>query len=152
MFTGDRAGDFLYAALHRAGLCNQPHSISRQDDLQLKDVYITAVGRCAPPDNKPLPAELKNCRSYLVNEFQLLKSVKVLLVLGKIAYDGTLKAMPELGITPGVGPNGFAHGNVASVGPYRLVASYHVSQQNTQTGRLTVTMFDDILQTCLRFF
>lgn len=152
MFTGDRAGDFLYAALNRAGLCNQPRSVSRQDSLQLNDVYITAVGRCAPPDNKPLPAELKNCRPYLVKEFQLLKSVKVLLVLGKIAYDGTLKTMLQLGITPGVGSNGFAHGNVESVGPYRLVASYHVSQQNTQTGRLTVAMFDDILQTCLRFF
>ena len=152
MFTGDRAGDFLYAALHRAGMCNQPGSVSRQDNLQLNDVYITAVGRCAPPGNKPLPAELTNCLPYLVNEFRFLKSVKVILVLGRIAFDGTLKAMQVLGVAPMVGSNGFAHGAVASVGPYQMVCSYHVSQQNTQTGRLTVTMFDEVLQTCLRFF
>ena len=152
MFTGDRAGDFLYAALHRAGLCNQPGSISQQDGLQLQDVFITAVGRCAPPENKPLPGELQNCRPYLMTELKLLKSVKVLLVLGKIAFDGTLKALQEIGLTSEVKSNGFAHGAVASVGPYRLVSSYHVSQQNTQTGRLTVAMFDDVLKTCLSFF
>jgi len=151
MFTGDHAGDFLYAALHRSGLCNQPGSVSRQDGLRLQGVFITAVGRCAPPGNKPLPVELQNCRPYLVTELKLLKSVKVLLVLGKIAFDGTLKALQELGERPVVKSNGFAHGAVRAVGPYQLVSSYHVSQQNTQTGRLTAAMFDVVLKTCLSF-
>lgn len=152
MFTGDRAGDFLYAALFRAGLCNQPTSVSREDGLSLKSVYITAVGRCAPPMNKPLQGELEQCRSYLVSELRLIKSASVLLALGRIAYDGTLKALEDLGEPGRKESNGFAHGAVKQVGSYTLVASYHVSQQNTQTGRLTVPMFDTILQTCLGFF
>jgi uracil-DNA glycosylase family 4 len=152
MFTGDRAGDFLYSALYRKGLCNQPISISRQDGLTLQGVYITAVGRCAPPANKPLPNELNQCRPYLMTELKILESVKVILVLGRIAYDGTLKAFEELGETVRKGSDGFAHGAVRQVGSYTMVASYHVSQQNTQTGRLTAPMFDAILQTCLGFF
>ena len=152
MFTGDRAGDFLYSALYRKGLCNQPTSISRQDGLNLQGVYITAVGRCAPPLNKPLPDELLQCRPFLVRELKLLTSVKVILALGRIAYDGTLRALKELGETARKGSGSFAHGAVRPAGSYTLVASYHVSQQNTQTGRLTVPMFDDILQICLSFF
>lgn len=152
MFTGDRSGDFLYAALYRAGLCNQPVSISRQDGLKLQGVYITAVGRCAPPENKPLPGELQNCRPFLEAELRLLKSVTVLLTLGRIAYDGTLQALKGIGETFTETPGGFVHGAVRLVGSYRLVSSYHVSQQNTQTGRLTAPMFDEVLQACLGFF
>jgi uracil-DNA glycosylase family 4 len=152
MFTGDRAGDFLYSALFRNGLCNQPSSISRQDGLSLRGVYITAVGRCAPPLNKPLPGELLQCQPFLLKELEILKSVKVILVLGRIAFDGTLRALEKLGETVSKGADGFTHGAVRPVGPYTLIASYHVSQQNTQTGRLTAPMFDAILQTCLSFF
>jgi uracil-DNA glycosylase family 4 len=152
MFTGDRAGDFLYSALYLNGLCNQPTSISRQDGLTLHGVYITAVGRCAPPLNKPLPGELLQCQPFLLRELEILKSVKVILVLGRIAYDGTLRALEELGETVRKGSGGFAHGAVRPAGSYTLVASYHVSQQNTQTGRLTAAMFNEILQTCLSFF
>ena len=152
MFTGDRAGDFLYSALYRTGLCNQPTSISSQDGLTLQGVYITAVGRCAPPLNKPLPNELLQCQPFLVQELEILKSVKVLLALGRIAYDGTLRALEELGEIVRKGFDGFEHGAVRPAGAYTLMASYHVSQQNTQTGRLTAPMFDEILQTCLSFF
>jgi uracil-DNA glycosylase len=152
MFTGDRAGDFLYSALYRNGLCNQPTSISRQDGLSLRGVYITAVGRCAPPLNKPFPDELLQCQPFLLRELEILKSVRVILVLGRIAYDGTLRALEKLDETVRKGADGFTHGAVRPVGSYTLIASYHVSQQNTQTGRLTAPMFDAILQTCLSFF
>lgn len=152
MFTGDRAGDFLYAALYRAGLCNQPISFSILDGLKLQGVYITAVGRCAPPGNKPLPSELNNCRPFLETELKILKSVTVLLALGKVAYDGTLKVLKNLGQSHAEESEKFAHGAVRSIGSYKLVSSYHVSQQNTQTGRLTAAMFDAILKTCLGFF
>jgi uracil-DNA glycosylase family 4 len=152
MFTGDRAGDFLYSALYRNGLCNQPTSISRQDGLSLKGVYITAVGRCAPPLNKPLPGELLQCQPFLLRELEILKSVKVILVLGRIAYDGTMRALEKLEGTLRKGSDSLSHGTVRQAGSYTMVSSYHVSQQNTQTGRLTVPMFDAILQTCLRFF
>ena len=152
MFTGDRSGDFLYAALYRLKLCSQPVAISRQDGLTLQRVYITAVGRCAPPENKPLPAELQNCRPFLQRELELLNSASTLLVLGKIAYDGTLQALKGQGAVLGNTGQGFAHGAIQTVGRYNMVSSYHVSQQNTQTGRLTAAMFDAVLQTCLGFF
>ncbi len=152
MFTGDRSGDFLYAALHRHGLSSHAVAVSRQDGLTLQNVYITAVGRCAPPDNKPLPAELQNCRPFLQRELALLDSVSAILVLGKIAYNGTLQALQEMGIGMENKGQGFHHGAVQNAGHYALVTSYHVSQQNTQTGRLTEAMFDEILQTCFCFF
>lgn len=150
MFTGDRSGDFLYAALYRAGLCNQPTSKSLSDGLTLLGVYITAVGRCAPPENKPLPEELGNCRPFLETELRLLQSARVILALGRIAYDGTLRALEALGELSTEKPTVFAHHSVKFIGKYKLVSSYHVSQQNTQTGRLTEQMFDAVLKTCLR--
>jgi len=147
MFTGDRSGEFLYAALYRAGLCNQPGSSSRDDGLILDGVFITAVGRCAPPDNKPTPTEIQNCRPYLEAELNLLTSVRVVLALGKIAFDGILQT-GLIGKVPARPV--FSHGAVYQLGNYSLVASYHVSQQNTQTGRLTITMFDEILDQCQR--
>jgi uracil-DNA glycosylase family 4 len=151
MFTGDRSGDFLYAALYRHGLCSQPVATSTHDGLTLNGVYITAVGRCAPPGNKPLPVELQNCRPFLQTELELLDSTSTLLVLGKIAYDGTLQALKEMAVCAGNDNQGFAHGAVQTAGSYTIVSSYHVSQQNTQTGRLTMAMFDAVLQTCLGF-
>jgi uracil-DNA glycosylase family 4 len=98
MFTGDRSGDFLYAALHRAGWAKQPTSIDRADGLTLNGVYITAAGRCAPPDNKPTPDELANCRPYLIYELRLLKKVCAIVALGQIAFDSVLAALPEVGV------------------------------------------------------
>jgi len=145
MFTGDRSGDFLYAALHRAGLASQPTSTTRQDGLTLKGVYISAAGRCAPPDNKPTPEELKNCRPYLEEELKLLKNTRVLLALGKIAFDAGLSVLAGQGIAIPRPRPVFAHGAVYPLGSYTLAASYHVSQQNTFTGRLTPAMLDKIL-------
>src|SRR5512137_2045839 len=98
MFTGDRSGDFLYAALHRAGFANQPIAVSRDDGLQLIDAYIAAAGRCAPPDNKPTPEELNNCRPYLIEELRLLKKARVIVALGKIAFDNVLAALADRGV------------------------------------------------------
>jgi uracil-DNA glycosylase family 4 len=146
MFTGDRSGDFLYAALYRAGFASQPASVSRDDGLTLKRAFITAAARCAPPDNKPLPVELANCAPYLDRELKLLRP-KVLLALGAIAWDASLGAFSRSGLElPKPRPK-FAHGAELSVpaGGLTLVGSFHVSQQNTQTGRLTAGMFDAVL-------
>lgn len=147
MFTGDRSGDFLYAALCRAGFANQPTSVSRDDGLKLKNCFITAVARCAPPKNKPLRTEIENCRAYLVEELKLLKRLRVVLCLGKIAFDGTLDLLKEGGAIPSRAPYAFKHGVMVTFPrPLPLLcASYHPSQQNTQTGRLTARMFDDLL-------
>jgi uracil-DNA glycosylase len=145
MFTGDGSGNFLYPALHRAGFANQPHSSARGDGLTLHDLYITAVGRCAPPDNKPLPAELDACEPYLTRELALLQP-KVIVVLGRIAFDRVVRIYSARS-------SGwkFAHGAVFSLPalsfihhPSSLLCSYHPSQQNTLTGKLTVDMFDNI--------
>jgi uracil-DNA glycosylase family 4 len=145
MFTGDGSGDFLTPALHRAGFATQPTSTSRQDGLRLTDAYIVAVVHCAPPDNKPTPGELARCRPYLVAHLDLLDSVRVFLALGRVAFDGLLVALAEAGApTPQPRPI-FAHGAEYALGRYTLLASYHPSRQNTQTGRLTATMFDAIL-------
>ncbi|MEO5838880.1 MAG: uracil-DNA glycosylase [Acidimicrobiales bacterium] len=140
MFTGDRSGDFLYAALHRAGYANQPSSTASDDGLVLEGAYITAPVRCAPPANKPLPDERAHCRNYLERELQLLTEVRTIVALGQIAYD---ELCPLLGVSPR--PR-FGHGVEVSLRDgRRLICSYHVSQQNTFTGKLTPAMFDAVL-------
>jgi uracil-DNA glycosylase family 4 len=146
MFTGDRSGDFLYAALHRAGFANQPSAISRDDGLQLINAYIAAAGRCAPPDNKPTPKELNNCRPYLIEELRLLKNVCVIVALGKIAYDNVLAALADRGVIIPKPRPAFGHEAVYQIDRYTLIASYHPSQRNTQTGLLTPPMFDRIFK------
>ncbi len=146
MFTGDGSGDFLTPALHRAGFANQPASTQVGDGLKLKDLYIVAVAHCAPPSNKPAPQEIANCRPYLVEHLRLLKDLRVIVALGKIAFDGVLRALPEAGVPIPAPRPAFAHGAEYPVGPYLLVATYHPSRQNTQTGRLTKTMLDRIFR------
>jgi uracil-DNA glycosylase family 4 len=144
MFTGDRSGDWLYAALHRAGLANQARSESRDDGLRLRGSYVTAVNRCAPPANRPTPAERDNCLPYLANELRLLEAGRVLVALGSYAWDGTLRALREIGTqVPRPKPR-FGHGAEAGAGPYALLGCYHPSQQNTFTGRLTEAMLDAV--------
>jgi uracil-DNA glycosylase family 4 len=145
VFTGDRSGDFLYRALHRAGFANQPWSRHRRDGLALRDCYITAAVRCAPPANKPTLKELAACRPYLVEEIRLLRRVRVVVVLGRIAFDAFLKAWVGDGRPLPIPRPVFGHGALARLpGGVTLLASYHPSQQNTQTGRLTATMFQRI--------
>ena len=145
IFTGDRSGDWLFAALWRAGLANQPQSVSRDDGLTLFNCYVTAGVRCAPPQNRPTPGERDNCLPYLVRELGLLRSVRVILCLGTFAWDVALRALSARGVaTPRPRPR-FGHGESASVGQYELLGCYHPSQQNTFTGRLTETMMDEVL-------
>ena len=144
MFTGDRSGDWLYAAMHKAGLANQPTSIDAKDGLRLDGAYISAVVRCAPPDNKPAPAERDTCVPYLARELALLANVRAIVCLGSFAWDGTLRALRAAGHeTPRPKPT-FGHLAEAQVGPYALLGSYHPSQQNTFTGKLTVEMLDSV--------
>jgi uracil-DNA glycosylase family 4 len=151
IFTGDRSGDFLYAALHRAGFANQPTSLSRDDGLVLSDCYISATARCAPPDNKPSPAEVKACSSYLDEEWRLLTRKRVILALGRIAWDAAIRLARRMRVHGIETPTAFAHGaEVALSRQVTLIASYHVSQQNTFTGRLTPAMFDAVLDGCKR--
>jgi uracil-DNA glycosylase family 4 len=152
MFTGDRSGDFLYAALHKAGFANQPTSLHRDDGLRLKDVYITATCRCAPPENKPLLEEVSNCRSYLERELDILKP-KAVLALGKIAWDGYLAILKQRGVIATRARYKFAHGAEAEIvpGAPRLFGVYHPSQQNTQTGRVTPVMYAQVLRRIQRF-
>lgn len=149
VFTGDRSGDFLYAALHRTGMANQPTSVSRDDGLELRGVYVTAANRCAPPDNKPTLQEQDNCREYLERELELLSELRVVITLGKIAHDNVLKALRSRGELAPRRSLKFGHGLVHPLeGRLRaLLCSYHVSQQNTFTGRLTPGMFDEVLRT-----
>ena len=146
MFTGDRSGDFLYAALHKAGFANQPTSLHRDDGLQLTNAYITATCRCAPPDNRPLPREILNCRTYLERELETLKP-KAVLALGKIAWDDYLDILKQLGVIASRARFKFAHGAEAEIAPGtpRLFGVYHPSQQNTQTGRVTPAMYARVL-------
>jgi uracil-DNA glycosylase family 4 len=146
VFTGDRSGDFLYAALHKAGFANQPTSVSREDGLRLDGAYVAAACRCAPPDNKPLPEEMVNCRSYLERELEILKP-RAVLALGKIAWDAYLEILKQQGVIASRAAYTFAHGAEAklpSAAP-RLFGVYHPSQQNTQTGRLTPAMYAKVL-------
>jgi uracil-DNA glycosylase family 4 len=145
MFTGDRSGDWLYRALHRAGLANQPHSVDRDDGLRLDNVWISAVVRCAPPDNKPTTAERDRCLPYLVRELQLLRSARVLVALGAFGWAGALWALSELGHPiPSPKPR-FGHGAEVGIGDLTLLGTYHPSQQNTFTGRLTEEMLDRVI-------
>ncbi|NPA26379.1 MAG: uracil-DNA glycosylase [Chloroflexi bacterium] len=147
MFTGDASGAFLYAALYRAGFANQPVAHHRGDGLRLRDMYITAVVRCVPPQNRPTASEIRACLPYLVEEIQLLQpSLKVIVALGRIAFDGVRRAYQQMGHA--LPKMSFAHGAQYDLGPGlpTLIASYHPSRQNTQTGRLTPEMFDRIWQ------
>ena len=145
IFTGDRSGDFLFAALHRTGFANQPLSTGRDDGLALSDCYIAAVARCAPPANKPAPVEIARCGEYLAREWALLRELRAVLVLGRIAMDGFLAMLRETG-RPLPRRLEFGHGMSHDLGGgVRLFCSYHVSQQNTFTGRLTPRSFDAVL-------
>ena len=139
VFTGDRSGDWLYRAMFRAGLANQPRSVSADDGLELHGAWVTAVVKCAPPDNKPLPAERLNCRPFIQRELALLAEVKVVVCLGAFAFSA---ACDEFGIRPR--PK-FGHGAQCAAAPgLTLLCSFHPSQQNTFTGRLTESMLDDV--------
>ncbi len=164
MFTGDRSGEWLFSALYEAGFSNRPKSDRRDDDLALTDCYITATIHCAPPQNKPLPQEIENCRPYLLRELHLLKRVQIILALGQIAFSQTLRCLRLVGYEV---PNlAFGHGRLYQVarkggqggllstrevtglagGSVKVLATYHPSQQNTQTGRLTRSMFQEIFE------
>ena len=144
MFTGDRSGDWLYAALHRAGYANQAESADRGDGLRLRDAWVTAVVRCAPPANKPTPAERDACLPYLERELALLGRCRTIVALGAFAWDGALRALASLGVeAPRPRPR-FGHGAEATLGDWSLLGCYHPSQQNTFTGRLTEPMLDRV--------
>jgi uracil-DNA glycosylase family 4 len=147
VFTGDRSGDWLYRALHRFGFANQPHSVDRNDGLRLIDCYITAAVHCAPPDNKPTLEEFANCRPYFLEELQALRNVRAVIPLGMIAFKAYFSARRLLQWkNPSRLPD-FTHGGMSILDDgVRVIASYHPSQQNTQTGRLTEAMFDDVFR------
>ncbi len=146
MFTGDRSGDFLYAALHRAGLASQPGSSHRGDGLELRGAFVTAACRCAPPQNRPARDELDRCAPFLDREAAALPGVRVMVCLGAVAWEAALGYLRRRGLPlPRPRPR-FGHGaELALPGAPLVLASYHVSRQNTQTGRLTPAMFDRIL-------
>ena len=143
MFTGDSSGDFLYAALHRAGFASQPTSRHRGDGLTLRDVYISAACRCAPPDNKPAPDEIAACRPFLEREIALLPDLRVVVALGRVAFDAALRHFAPADDAGSRPTFGHAAAHPLAAGRW-LVASYHPSRQNTQTGRLTAEMFDRV--------
>jgi uracil-DNA glycosylase family 4 len=144
IFTGDRSGEWLYAALHRAGFANRPRSEHRNDGLRLQDAYVTAVVRCAPPANKPTVEERDRCLPYLERELELLESCRVVVALGAFGWDGALRAARGLGVAVPRPKPRFGHGAEADLGPWRLLGCFHPSQQNTFTGRLTVPMIDAV--------
>ena len=148
MFTGDRSGDILYKVLHKTGFASQPTSVSRADGLTLTGIYITAAAHCAPPGNKPLPEELRNCRPYLEREFDLLTDLRVVVALGKIAFDTYLDILKRRGTIASRAPFQFGHNVEHQIAPGvpRVLASYHPSQQNTSTGKLTEKMLTDVFR------
>jgi uracil-DNA glycosylase family 4 len=152
VFTGDRSGDFLYAALHKAGFANQSTSLHRDDGLELRNAYIAATIRCAPPENKPLPEEILNCRGYLERELEILRP-KAVLALGRIAWDAYLEILKGRRTIPSRAAYVFAHGAEAKLPPpyARLFGVYHPSQQNTQTGRVTQAMYAQVLRRVRQF-
>ncbi len=150
VFTGDSSGDFLFGALYRAGFANQPTSVSRDDGLKLRDVYIGAAARCAPPDNKPTPQEFANCFPYLAREFELLKNARVLLGLGAIGFNAILKLLASHNIALPKPIPKFGHNALYHIDTYSVIGTYHPSRQNTNTGKLTVKMFDAVFETAKR--
>ena len=147
VFTGDSSGDWLYEALHRFGFASRPHSLSRQDGLRLTACYVSAAARCAPPDNKPTPAELENCRPYLEAEIRLLHEVRVVVALGRVAFDGWLQASRWRERLPSPQRPPFAHGAEAILPDGTiLLASFHPSRRNTQTGLLTRPMWHAVFR------
>lgn len=145
VFTGDRSGDFLFAALHRTGFANQPTSVSRDDGLALTDCWVTAAVRCAPPANKPTPAERDRCLPWSVRELALLPRVRVVVCLGQFGWDAALRLRTAAGHPPLRPKPRFAHGEQVDADPWALLGCFHPSQQNTFTGRLTPDMLDDVL-------
>jgi uracil-DNA glycosylase family 4 len=144
IFTGDRSGDFLYAALHATGFANQPTSVRADDGLALTDLYIAAAVRCAPPLNRPTPGERANCAPFLLRELSLLRNVRVMVTLGAFAWDAACRTIAHVPPPLRHRPR-FGHGKEAVVGPYQLIGSFHPSQRNTFTGKLTTTMLEDVL-------
>jgi uracil-DNA glycosylase family 4 len=141
VFTGDRSGDYLYRALYETGFASQPQSVSRDDGMQLTDVYISAAVRCAPPDNKPNPDEFRNCRPYLEGELDLLKNLSAVVVLGRIAFDTYLGILRDRRVIRSRAAFSFGHDREHLIeGAPALISSYHPSQQNTSTGKLTHEM------------
>jgi uracil-DNA glycosylase family 4 len=143
VFTGDRSGDFLFGALHRAGFANRPTSVRRGDGLRLRNCYVTAAVRCAPPANKPTPTERDTCQEWWLAELRLLRRVRVIVCLGAFAWDSAVRGLRALGHD--AGRPSFGHAAEAGIGPYTLLGCYHPSQQNTFTGRLTAAMIDGVL-------
>ncbi|MCS6953531.1 MAG: uracil-DNA glycosylase [Bryobacterales bacterium] len=152
MFTGDRSGDLLYQVLYDAGFASQPTSRSRDDGLELRDLYITAALRCAPPQNKPRREEIRNCRPYLERELDLLDNVRVVVALGRIAFDAYLSVLKDRGLIRSRSGFRFGHNRVHRLGPGQpiLISSYHPSQQNTSTGRLTEAMLRRVFERARR--
>jgi len=147
MFTGDRSGEWLFRALFRAGFANRPNSVHRGDGLELRDAFITAACRCAPPDNKPTRDEMHNCAEYLHRELKLMPQLRVLLGLGKIGFDAAFDAARAIGLTDLKARPRFGHGAEYSLNDKLwLLGTYHPSQQNTFTGKLTETMLDDVFE------
>ena len=149
VFTGDRSGDWLFAALHRVGMANQPWSRSRDDGLRLTGCWVCAAVRCAPPANKPTPQERDNCLGYAIRELALLEHARVIVCLGGFAWDAALRVLVGSGATLARPRPRFGHGAEASVGSLMLIGCYHPSQQNTFTGRLTEPMTDAVLTRAL---
>jgi uracil-DNA glycosylase family 4 len=149
MFTGDRSGDWLYRAMYETGFANQPTSISRDDGLQLQDAWVASIVRCAPPDNKPLPSERDACMRWIIAEFGMLPQVQVILALGSFGWDGALRMLAAHGHELPRKPK-FGHGAQAQVGELHLLGSYHPSQQNTFTKRLTAPMLRDVFRRAAR--
>lgn len=150
IFTGDRSGDFLFAALHRAGIANQPESVSRDDGLTLHGAFIVAPVRCAPPENKPTPDEFARCSTWFDRELALVPKARVFLALGAHAWKSTLDHLARVHQKRTAPQPKFGHGVVATLDDRVVVGSYHVSQQNTQTGRLTEAMFDAVVARAAR--
>jgi uracil-DNA glycosylase family 4 len=150
MFTGDASGDFLFRALFDAGLANQPASSGRGDGLALSGAFISAAARCAPPDNRPTPEEFGRCRSYLVEELRALASLRVVVALGGLAFAQAIRALAEAGEEIPRPRPGFGHGTRARRRRYTLIGSYHPSQQNTFTGKLTPAMLRAVFRSARR--
>jgi uracil-DNA glycosylase family 4 len=150
MFTGDESGKWLFRALHTAGFADVPVSVHRRDALKLNGCYITATCRCAPPQNKPTHREIANCRPFLLREIRLLSRVRVVVGLGKTGFDAALNAFREAGLISWKRRPAFGHGATYSIGPFTFIASYHPSQQNTFTGKLTQRMLDRVFATAQR--